>query len=347
MRLWPTSRAAPIDRLLQTMCEMRAFEEALGDLWQRGLISGELHLGIGEEGAVAGVVDHLRDGDGMALDHRPTTALVARGTDLRSMVLEMLGAPDGLCHGRGGHMHLFDRERLAASSGIVGAAGPTACGFALAHQQHGGGRVAVAFFGEGAANQGMLLESMNLAVTWRLPVVFVCKDSGWAITTRSARMTGGNLVRRARGFGLWAIEADGRRPWAVWRAAAAAVERARLGAGPSFLLLRVKRPRGHLEDDPLVRMAHDPLEMLREARGLVRAAVSPRASVPGQRLLGLMDVSRTLATMVGHQLAPSHDPLEITARRLDPVTVAALRSDAARKVDAAVAAALESLEVAA
>lgn len=326
---------------------MRAFEESLGQLWDQGLISGELHLGIGEEGAVAGVVDHLRNGDGMALDHRPTPALVARGTDLRSMVLEMLGSPHGLCHGHGGHMHLFDRQHLAASSGIVGAAGPAACGFALAHQERGDGGVAVAFFGEGAMNQGMLLESMNLAVAWRLPVLFVCKDSRWAITTRSARMTGGDLVRRARGFGLSAAEADGRRPWAVWHAAARAVDRARRGAGPSLLLIRVKRPRGHLEDDPLVRMARDPAEMLTEARSLVAASLTPRSNVFRQRALGVLDVSRTLATMVGHQLLPSHDPLEVMAHRLEPQAVASIRRDAYRKVDAAVAAALDDVEAAA
>ncbi len=333
-----------LERLFSVMAEIRAFEEAIGSLWQRGLISGELHLGIGEEGAIAGVVDHLEDGDAMAVDHRSTPPFVARGCDLGALVSELLGSPDGLCRGQGGHMHLFDRERLAASSGIVGAAGPTACGFGLAQQLDAAGRVSIAFFGEGAANQGMLLESLNLAVAWRLPVVFVCKDSGWAITTRSDRMTGGSLIRRARGFGLAAAEVDGRRPWVVWRAAGRAVARARQGRGPSFLLVRVKRPRGHFEDDPLVRMAHDPREIARETRGLLAAALAPRSAATSQRMLGLLDVTRTLGTMIGHQLLPSHDPLVVTARHLDPDEVTTMREAARRRVDEAVSRALELME---
>ncbi len=323
------------------MSEIRAFEEKLGDLWHQGLISGELHLGIGEEGAVAGVVDHLRTGDSMALDHRSTPPLVARGTDLQALTLEMLGHPDGLCHGRGGHMHLFDPDRLAASSGIVGAAACTACGFALAHQQQGMGNVAVAFFGEGAVNQGMVLEAFNLAAAWRLPVVFVCKDNRWAITTRSARVTGGSLKSRAKAFGLATARVDGSRPSEVWTAAARAVDRARTGRGPSILFVRVTRPRGHFEDDNLVRMARHPRELVHETRDLVAAAMADGNGVRRQRLLGLMEVTRTVMMMVSEQIVPSHDPLRVTARRLERHDVTAIRSEAQERVDQAVSAALK------
>lgn len=343
MSVFARTDGVTLERLFAAMAEIRALEEAIGDLWQRGLVSGELHLGIGEEGVIAGVVDHLVDGDAMAVDHRSTPPFVARGCDLQAIVLELLGSPEGLCGGQGGHMHLFDRERLAASSGIVGAAGPTACGFGLAQQQSGSGGVSVAFFGEGAANQGMLLEALNLATAWCLPVVFVCKDNGWAITTRSARMTGGNLIRRARAFGLATAEVDGRRPWLVWRQAGRAIDRARHGRGPSFLLVRVKRPRGHFEDDPLVRMARDPREIARETKGMLSAAFAPRSSSPSQRALGLVDVTRTLGAMIGHQMLPSHDPLELTARRLDSVVVASIRETAQQRVGEAVGAALDTL----
>ncbi|MFW2339414.1 MAG: thiamine pyrophosphate-dependent enzyme, partial [Acidimicrobiia bacterium] len=116
----------PLPNLYQQMVKMRLFEEALGDLWLAGLISGEMHLGIGEEGIVAGVLAHMETGDGLALDHRPTPALVGSGVDLEAMALEMLGSDEGLCRGRGGHLHLFDPEHMAASSGIVGAAAPLA-----------------------------------------------------------------------------------------------------------------------------------------------------------------------------------------------------------------------------
>jgi pyruvate dehydrogenase E1 component alpha subunit len=112
----------------------RVFEEAVTELWNEGLISGEMHLGTGEEAIIAGIVDHLREGDAMALDHRGTAAFLMRGTDPVLLMRELLGREDGLCSGRGGHMYLFSPELLAASSGIVGASGPAGVGFALAAQ---------------------------------------------------------------------------------------------------------------------------------------------------------------------------------------------------------------------
>ncbi|RKX74516.1 MAG: thiamine pyrophosphate-dependent dehydrogenase E1 component subunit alpha, partial [Spirochaetes bacterium] len=215
------------------MLKSRLFEEAVSKLWYDGLISGEMHLGTGEEAIIAGVITHLKDGDAMALDHRPTAAMLMRGVDPVLILREMLGFPDGLCSGMGGHMHLFSREHLAASSGIVGAEGPTAAGFALAAQYLRPGSVAVAFFGDGAMNQGMLMESMNLASVWRLPLLFVCKDDGWAITTQSHRVTGGDLKERARGLGVPAFEVDGADASAVWEAALKAIESARSGEGPT------------------------------------------------------------------------------------------------------------------
>ncbi len=173
------------------MLKSRLFEETIAALWHEGLISGEMHLGTGQEAIVAGIVSQLRRGDALALDYRGTAALLMRGVDPVPVLRELLGWPDGLCRGWGGHMHLFAPEYLAASSGIVGAMGPTAAGFALAAQYLNPGAIAVAFFGEAAMNQGMLLESLNLASAWKLPALFVCKDDGWGITTRSERMTGG------------------------------------------------------------------------------------------------------------------------------------------------------------
>ena len=179
--------------LYALMFKSRLFEEVIASLWHDGLISGEMHLGTCEEGIIAGVVSQLREGDAMALDHRGSAALLMRGVDPVLILRELLGKPDGLCGGMGGHMHLFSKEHLAASSGIVGAEGPTAAGFALSAQYSRPGAVAVAFLVEGAMNQGMLLESLNLASVWNLPVLFVCKDDGWGITTQSGRVIGGDL----------------------------------------------------------------------------------------------------------------------------------------------------------
>jgi len=191
-----------LPHLYRQMLRARAYELAVEDLWNLGLISGEMHLGTGEEAVAVGVVTQLGDGDGLALTHRCSPALVVRGVPLALMLRELLGAEDGLCGGKGGHMHLFSKEHLAATSGIVGASLPTAAGFALANCRLRPGAIAVAFTGAGAMNQGMALETLNLAVAWRLPLVIVCIDNGWAITTTSDSVTGGSLVERAQGFGM-------------------------------------------------------------------------------------------------------------------------------------------------
>jgi pyruvate dehydrogenase E1 component alpha subunit len=239
-----------LSSLYKQMLRSRLYEEAIAKLWRDGLISGEMHLGTGEEAIIAGVVTHLREGDAMALDHRGTSALLMRGVDPLLILRELRGYPDGLCGGMGGHMHLFSKEHLAAASGIVGAEGPTAAGFALSAQYLRPGAIAVAFFGEGAMNQGMLLESMNLASAWNLPVLFVCKDDGWAITTHSKNVTGGKLNERARGLGMPAVEVDGCEVSAVWEAANPAIARARSGQGPTFIHARCVHFEGQKSPSP-------------------------------------------------------------------------------------------------
>ena len=165
------------------MVRMRLVEESLSQAWTDGLVPGEYHSAIGEEGVVAGVVAHLSGRDSMALDHRNTAPLVARGADVRRLMLEVMGSEEGMNGGCAGHMHLMSRELAAAADGMVGASGPLAVGNAIANQRLHPGRVAIAFHGEAAVNQGMLMESDNLAVAWNLPVVFVVKDNKWSITS--------------------------------------------------------------------------------------------------------------------------------------------------------------------
>ncbi len=323
------------------MVRVRRFEEAIRDLWERGLISGEMHLGIGEEGIVTGVLSQLRDGDGLAVDHRSTPPLVVRGTDLTAILAELLGSPDGLCAGRGGHMHLFDRDRLAASSGIVGAAGPTACGFALAAALLRPGSVAFAFFGEGAMNQGMLMESLNLAAAWKLPVVFVCKDSRWAITTRSKDVTAGSLAARARSFGLHVASVNGSSSMKVARAARAAVAHTRAGRGPSFILARCRRPDGHFLGDPLLRVLSDPAGQARElGPPLARALTAEAGACRTVRLRALLGMTRVLASFGLYRLAPFRDPVRRARRRIDRGVAQECERRAASEVQASVEAAL-------
>jgi len=310
--------------LYALMLKSRLFEEAVARLWHDGLISGEMHLGTGEEGIVAGVVAHLRDGDAMALDHRGTAPLIMRGEDPVLILRELLGRADGLCGGMGGHMHLYSKPYLAASSGIVGAAGPAAAGFALSAQHLRPGALAVAFFGDGAVNQGMLMESLGLASAWTLPVLFVCKDDGWAITTRSERVTGGDVGARARAFGMPVAEVDGRDVGAVWEACRSAVERARSGRGPTFVRARCVHFEGHFLGFQLMRLVRDPLgEMPAVAGPLTHALLRPGGAGLGQRLAGLTNV-------LGAVLATLRDPRRNSAS--DPVGRArdGLRSDRAR-----------------
>jgi len=297
--------------LYAIMLKSRLYEEAIATLWHNGLISGEMHLGTGEEAIIAGVVTQLREGDAMALDHRGTAALLMRGVDPILILRELIGHPDGLCGGMGGHMHLFSKEHLAASSGIVGAEGPTAAGFALSAQFSHTGAVAVAFFGEGAMNQGMLMESLNLASVWNLPVLFVCKNDGWAITTQSGRMTGGELNERVRGLGITAVDVDGGNILEVWEASHAAIERARSGNGSTFLNARCVHFEGHFLGFQLIRMVRDPL---REMPGIVlpltKSFLHPRGGTLRERLAGLkLVLASVLATMRDPRRDLANDPV--------------------------------------
>ena len=310
--------------LYTLMFKSHLFEEVVTQLWKDGLISGEMHLGTGEEAIVAGIVSQLLEGDAMALDHRGSPPLLMRGVDPVLILRELLGRPDGLCGGRGGHMHLFSKEHLTASSGIVGAAGPVAAGFALAAQYLRPGAIAIAFFGDGAMNQGMLMESMNLASVWNLPILFVCKDDRWAITTKSSLVTGGSLSERVRGLGVPSIEVDGRDVSNVWEAAHQAIERARRGQGPTLLHAQCVRLEGHFLGYQLLRVTRNPLwEMPGIVAPLMKSFLHPGGASLYERLAGLKVVNSSILTTL-------RDPRRHSSN--DPVvrTRAALMSDSAR-----------------
>ncbi len=327
--------------LYRLMLKSRLFEEAIAQLWQAGLISGEMHLGTGEEAIIAGIVPQLQAGDALALDHRGTSALLMRGVDPYPIVRELLGCPDGLCGGQGGHMHLFSKEHLAASSGIVGAEGPAALGFALSAQVLRPGAVAVAFFGEGSLNQGMLMESMNLASVWKLPVLFVCKDDNWAITVQRDRSTGGDLNERGRGFGMPAVEVDGIEVSDVWQAAETALERARSGQGPTFLHARCVHLEGHFLGLQTIRLIHSPLK---EGPGLAvpltRSFLHSGGASLSARVAGLKVVLGTIqATRRDPRRNPDFDPLRRLRKTLqtDPRRIQELEERVKKEVDEALA----------
>jgi pyruvate dehydrogenase E1 component alpha subunit len=326
------------------MLKSRLFEEAITELWYDGRISGEMHLGTGEEAIIAGVVTQLREGDAMALDHRGTAALLMRGVDPILILRELLGYPDGLCAGMGGHMHLFSKEHLAASSGIVGAEGPAAAGFALAAQYSHPGAISAAFFGEGAMNQGMLMESLNLASVWNLPVLFICKDDGWGITTQSERVTSSDLNERASALGIPTVEVDGRDVLEVWKTAHSASERARSGQGPTFLHARCVHLEGHFLGLQLLRIVRDPLrEMPRIAGPLTHSFLRSGGAALYERVAGLKQVlAAVLASMRDPRRDPANDPVRRARDILlaDPVRLQELESQVEQEISHVLASAL-------
>ena len=222
--------------LYRTVRLIRRFEQRAIDLVGAGHIVGGIHPYLGQEAIAAGVCAELGPGDVLTSTHRGHGHVLARGADPARLLAELCGRATGLNAGRGGSMHAADLSLgIFGANGIVGAGAPMAVGAAWAAARAGVGRVAVTFFGDGAINQGVLLESLNLAALWSLPVVFVCENNGYAISLRVEDGVAGTVRGRAAAFGMPSHTVDGTDPVAVGEAARAAVAAARTGSGPSFL----------------------------------------------------------------------------------------------------------------
>ncbi|MCP4761210.1 MAG: thiamine pyrophosphate-dependent dehydrogenase E1 component subunit alpha [archaeon] len=308
---------ADIWQLYQLMLRSRFYENEIIKIWNDGKISGEMHMNIGEEAIIAGIISQLIEGDAIAIDHRGTAPFFMRGIDPVALLLEFMGHSKGICAGQGGHMHLFSKENLAASSGIVGASGPTATGFALTSIYKNKDNIAVAFFGEGAMNQGMLLESMNLASVWDLPVLFVCKSNKWSITTRSIDdVIGGNLIDRAKGFGIEGEEVDGMDVEAVWNLAHKFISDMRKNKKPYFIQAHCVHKEGHFLGDPLVQLHRTPVKVLSELSGpLIKSLLKIKGGSVTKRGGSLV---KTLSLMKksGEQLKKDLDPIVFTQNKL-------------------------------
>ncbi|HET6210475.1 MAG TPA: thiamine pyrophosphate-dependent dehydrogenase E1 component subunit alpha [Jatrophihabitans sp.] len=223
-------------QLYRTVRLIRRFEQRAIELVRSGVIPGGIHPYLGQEAIAAGVCGALRADDIITSTHRGHGHVLAKGADPIRMLAELAGRETGLNRGRGGSMHAADiGVGIYGANAIVGAAAPIAAGAAWWHRQTGHDRVAVSFFGEGAVNQGVLLETLNLAALRKLPVLFVCENNGFATSMRVEDSTAGSITGRAAAFGIPAETVDGMDPELVLAAAARAVERARQGDGPSFL----------------------------------------------------------------------------------------------------------------
>lgn len=245
--------AAPVGSLsdaatYRTLVVMRAFEETVGEATASGEIHGEMHLGTGQEAIAAGLAPLLRPGDALVSTHRPHLHALAHGIDPVAMLAELLER-DGLCHGKGGHMHLFDAERSFMCTGIVAAGAPLAAGYAYRQLVDGGSAVTVCVVGDGAMNQGGFYETANLAALWALPLVFLCEDNGYGISVRRDDASAGPLEQRAEPFGIPGERCDGTDPAAVFAALEPAFSRARARRGQALVVAECYRFRGHYEGD--------------------------------------------------------------------------------------------------
>lgn len=243
----------PEDQLLalyRRMLLIRRTEERLSADFKAGRLPGPVHLCIGQEAVPVGVCAHLGDADWIASTHRGHGHFLAKGGDPVNFMAEVYGRASGICGGKGGSMHVADFSRgILGANGIVGGGIGLSTGAALAAQLDGAGGVAVAFFGDGAANQGVLAEALNIATLWKLPLILVCENNGFSEFSLAEDVTAGVLTERAAAYGLPAVAADGNDVLDMLRAAGNAVARARAGEGPSFIEARTYRFHGHVESE--------------------------------------------------------------------------------------------------
>ncbi|GAA4616759.1 thiamine pyrophosphate-dependent dehydrogenase E1 component subunit alpha [Saccharopolyspora hordei] len=235
----------------RTMRTIRAFEDRVHQEFAKGDIPGFVHLYAGEEASATGVCQHLDDRDSIASTHRGHGHCIAKGVDVREMMAEIYGRRTGSCRGKGGSMHIADLSKgMLGANGIVGGGPPLICGTALAAKQQGTGGVGVAFFGDGASNQGTTLEALNLASVWNLPAIFVAENNGYAEATAATwSVAADNIADRAAGFGMPGVIVDGFDFFAVHEVAGEAIERARNGGGPTLIEVKFTRYYGHFEGD--------------------------------------------------------------------------------------------------
>lgn len=234
------------------MKRIRDFEERVVAEFESGHIPGFLHVYAGQEASGVGVCMHLTDADYIGSTHRGHGHCIAKGCEVRGMMLELYGKKEGLCGGKGGSMHIADFSKgMLGANAIVGGSPPLVIGAALSAKTLGTGAVGVAFTGDGGSNQGTVFEAMHMAVVLALPTIFVIENNGYGeFTGVNYASRGVNLAARAAGFGMPAVTVDGHDFFAVYDAAAAAVERARRGAGPSVIVTECMRFYGHFVGDP-------------------------------------------------------------------------------------------------
>lgn len=287
---------------LTTMWTIRRFEEAVDDMFARGLMHGTMHLSIGQEAVPTGACMALSEGDYITSTHRGHGHCIAKGAKLDAMMAELLAKETGYCRGRGGSMHIADvATGNLGANGIVAGGVPIAAGAGLAVRMRGGSEVVVSFFGDGAVNEGAWHEGVNLAAIWDLPVVFVCENNRYGMSMSVDRAFNvDTLAERAHGYGIPGVTVDGNDPQAVHEVVTDAVRRARSGGGPSFVEALTYRWKGHSKSDKNLYRTREEIESWRERDPIAafEAAVTGGAATGAEvPVLSISDVEecRTLA----------------------------------------------------
>lgn len=298
--------------MYRSMQRIRQFESRVRDLALANELPGFVHVSIGEEASATGVCAALRKTDRITSTHRGHGHLIAKGGRLAQMMAELYGKRQGYCKGKGGSMHIADLEvGMLGANGIVGGGGPLICGTALASKIRGENNVGVCFFGDGASNQGTIFEAMNLASVWKLPVIFVAENNGYAEATSSTfSVAVENIADRASAFGMPGVIVDGFDFFAVYEAAGEAIKRAREGGGPTLLEVKLSRYYGHFEGDQQTYRAPGEVQKLRETKDCLMQFAKRVTSRGELTMADIEAIDREVKTMIDDSVVKAKaDPL--------------------------------------
>jgi len=248
--------------MYKRMVEIRHFEQRVYDLFLEGLIPGTIHLYTGQEAVAVGACAALRKDDLVLSTHRPHGHYIAKGGRIDRLMAELFGKASGCCKGKGGSMHVCDfNAGMPPAIAIVGANVPIAAGIGLSFKLKGTDQVAACFFGDGAVNQGMWHEGVNIASVWKLPVIFVCENNFYAASTHISKVISSETIAdRACAYGIPSVTVDGNEVLEVSEATTRAVERARRGLGPTLVECLTYRHGGHSRGDPATYRPKDEVE---------------------------------------------------------------------------------------
>jgi pyruvate dehydrogenase E1 component alpha subunit len=264
----PNVSGEELTQYYRDMLLIRRFEEKAGQLYGMGLIGGFCHLYIGQEAVVVGLEAATQEGDKRITSYRDHGHMLACGMDAKGVMAELTGREGGYSKGKGGSMHMFSKEKhFYGGHGIVGAQVPLGAGLAFADKYKDNGRVTFAYFGDGAANQGQVYETFNMAALWDLPVIFVIENNQYAMGTAQARSTSSqDIYKRGEAFGIPGEMVDGMDVLAVKDASERAVKHCRSGKGPYILEVKTYRYRGHSMSDPAKYRTREEVQKMREER---------------------------------------------------------------------------------